>query len=740
MKKLHYHVAPLHNLTKLNKPHHFIGSASLLVMGILFYSAMITQLASAATAPGEDVPIIIRPSSYTISVTKSGSGAVISAPTGINCGSTCSVSYVANSVVTLTATAASGSIFNGWGGSCTGTASTCVLSLNANKAVTANFVPIPLELPYVTINAATSITTNSATLSALVNPNGVSTSVAFRYSPVQSTCSNLSQISASSVFTGSSPITVSRIITGLLPSTTYYYCAIANSSVGSSVSVVKSFVTTTNVVINNYTLTVTKNGTDADLVTSSPTGITGINCGSSCNASFASESVVTLTATASAASSFVSWVGCSSVAGLTCTVSISANKSIIANFAPLPISTKLSAVLDAASPMASNINAGGTNVLFTTIKFSAIGGDVSINTVQINSDALNVSALSNISVYYGTTLLGSSSTLNFTDPSYKWTSISIAPQTIKKDSTMVLRLVADVGSNASGSYRLGLIGLGYNSEHAPTSVNVAFPLYGNLMTVLSTATSTLSVALDASSPAAANIPSSQTGVTFTRIKLSATGGNVTLNNLQINSDSANLSALSNIKIFDDSTLIGSAASLNLSNPTHGWLYADILTPVSVANNTSKILTIKADLSGQASGAYRLGVSGIGFSGSQPNTRVTLPLWGNMMSVQGSNLGIVAGDVIKGAGDPSVYYFDGIKRLLFPNVETYFSWYKDFSNVKTVAISTLTSLPMDKNITIRPGTKLVQKMSDSGFVNVYAVSYPNILHKIPEAKLSTMYPN
>ena len=58
------------------------------------------------------------PTNYTLSVTKSGtgSGTVNSSPAGISCGSDCSQSYSANTQVSLSATASSGSSFAGWSG------------------------------------------------------------------------------------------------------------------------------------------------------------------------------------------------------------------------------------------------------------------------------------------------------------------------------------------------------------------------------------------------------------------------------------------------------------------------------------------------------------------------------------------------------------------------------------------------------------------------------------------------
>jgi hypothetical protein len=91
-------------------------------------------VADSVTVPGTPA------STYTLSVTKpgSGSGTVTSDPAGINCGATCSASFDASTTVDLTAVAAAGSTFSGWGGACSGT-DTCQVTMDAAKAVSAAF-------------------------------------------------------------------------------------------------------------------------------------------------------------------------------------------------------------------------------------------------------------------------------------------------------------------------------------------------------------------------------------------------------------------------------------------------------------------------------------------------------------------------------------------------------------------------------------------------------------------------
>ncbi|MEA3463766.1 MAG: hypothetical protein U9R14_01695, partial [Patescibacteria group bacterium] len=97
----------------------------------------------------------------------------------------------------------------------------------------------------------------------------------------------------------------------------------------------------------------------------------------------------------------------------------------------------------------------------------------------------------------------------------------------------------------------------------------------------------------------------------------------------------------------------------------------------------------------------------------------------------------AGDLIKMDGLSSVYYLaaDG-KRYVFPNEQTYFSWYSDFSSVVTIAQSELESYPLGANVTIRQGTKLVKITTDP---KVYAVeSNGSLLHVPDETTATTLY--
>jgi hypothetical protein len=88
------------------------------------------------------------------------------------------------------------------------------------------------------------------------------------------------------------------------------------------------------------TLTVSKVGTGAGTVTSSPAGIA---CGVTCAADFSSSVTVTLSASAAAGSSFAGWSGSGCAGTGTCLVAMSEARSVTATFDDLPPTATLTA-------------------------------------------------------------------------------------------------------------------------------------------------------------------------------------------------------------------------------------------------------------------------------------------------------------------------------------------------------------------------------------------------------------
>ena len=82
---------------------------------------------------------------YTLKIIKYGKGlgTVTSDLSGINCGSACSATYAAGATVTLTAVAGTNASFIGWkGGDCSGTGTSCTVTMDKTKAVGTIFMPV----------------------------------------------------------------------------------------------------------------------------------------------------------------------------------------------------------------------------------------------------------------------------------------------------------------------------------------------------------------------------------------------------------------------------------------------------------------------------------------------------------------------------------------------------------------------------------------------------------------------
>ncbi|HEV2691301.1 MAG TPA: hypothetical protein VG347_00235, partial [Verrucomicrobiae bacterium] len=103
------------------------------------------------------------------------------------------------------------------------------------------FAPVALSAAPVAITlTASNITVGSATLNASINPGGAATTYWFRYG----TTTGYGSFSATNTLAaGSSPVTVTAPLTGLLQGTTYHFLVVATNSGGTSSATDASFTT-----------------------------------------------------------------------------------------------------------------------------------------------------------------------------------------------------------------------------------------------------------------------------------------------------------------------------------------------------------------------------------------------------------------------------------------------------------------------------------------------------------------
>ena len=253
-------------------------------------------------------PWVTSATTPTLAVTTIGQGTVTSSPAGINCGSVCSHAYPAGTAVILTAQPATGWTFTGWSGACTGTSTTCAVTLTTTTAATAQFTqtnPGNFALGVVVSGAGT---VTSA-------PPGINCGTTCSASFAANTVVTLTATAGGgSTFAGWSGACAPM---GL--STTCAVTMAQAQSVGASFASAGQFV-----------LTVT--GGTGGIVSTTPAAI---DCGTRCIAGFAAGTTVSVIARPDPGYQFTGWTGaCSGTA--TCVLTMNANASVQATFAPLP--------------------------------------------------------------------------------------------------------------------------------------------------------------------------------------------------------------------------------------------------------------------------------------------------------------------------------------------------------------------------------------------------------------------
>ena len=263
---------------------------------------------------------------FLLTVTKSGNGTVTSSsaptqPSQINCGSTCTATYPAGTQVTLTASpdTASGATFSGWsGGGCTGTSTTCNVTMDADKPVTATF------------SAATQRTLT-------VTPSGPSGSgtVTSTSSPTQA-----DQINCGSDCSASYPTGTSVTLNAQPASGFKFDSWSGDATCGTTAACTLTMDAVKNVTATFSALTVVRNLTVTvlpDPSAGSVTCVAGMTPMSQCNGGYDNGTVITITAIPTLPNTQAAWTGCTpdGVTGLTCELTMDANKIVTVTFSGL---------------------------------------------------------------------------------------------------------------------------------------------------------------------------------------------------------------------------------------------------------------------------------------------------------------------------------------------------------------------------------------------------------------------
>jgi prepilin-type N-terminal cleavage/methylation domain-containing protein/uncharacterized repeat protein (TIGR02543 family) len=329
-----------------------------------------TDAAPMRMSSGGDCPA---GSDNALSVFISGAGEVAAtapAAATIDCPQGCVQTFAASTDVTLEATPASGESFIGWGGSCSGTATTCVVTVAGVKNATAAFTGCPTHTfcdpgdhyylvvgvsgsGYVSgdLKSDTGQTISCPDACAIAAPYELGKAYHLVAHPAQGwVFDHWAFENWESVTDCSSDSTCSVTENNIAGSdhhfTAYFLCA-SQSCGGSGGG-------DGNGNLDNLAVRVSGSG----LVQSSPAGIN--SCSSNCNASFDPGAQVTLAAVPTGGSTFTGWSGDCSGSG-SCQVTMSQARTVYANFTTnTPSGSGFAPVLQAAPTIGGDPYVGQT--------------------------------------------------------------------------------------------------------------------------------------------------------------------------------------------------------------------------------------------------------------------------------------------------------------------------------------------------------------------------------------------
>ncbi len=257
-----------------------------------------------------------------------------------------------------------------------------------------------------------------------------------------------------------------------------------------------------------------------------------------------------------------------------------------------------------SQPASQSIVAGAQGFTFATIQLdaSASGEDVRLSSAPVyfldTTGSLD-GYLTGCQLWDGSTALNTGSrVVNTITTATNHTFSFDNSLTVTKGTVKNLDLKCNVASDAAGAGKFGINSGTYSvtgvTSGSTVTATVAGGVYSGTMTVNS---GSFALSVDPSSPSYTTVAAGSTGVTASVLKLRAANEAVSLTKLGLSLTGSDGSAAYNdvvqAHIYDGATLVGTAYFTGNNETATSTLN----TPVTLAKDTDKILTVKVNLAG-----------------------------------------------------------------------------------------------------------------------------------------------
>lgn len=252
------------------------------------------------------------------------------------------------------------------------------------------------------------------------------------------------------------------------------------------------------------------------------------------------------------------------------------------------------------TPAAASVPKGAAFVPFTSFNLTAANdGAITVSSITITRTGVgNADDLSDVYLYDGETRLTSSRTISGSTNKATFAGLTInvpAGSTKKITVRATVATSGDLGNNAFG------IASASDVIASASSVSGSFPLNGNIMSLTTGATAGI-IAYSYQSVADTDVKVGQTAVELGKIKLDTSGSGEDMNVQRItliNNGSAKNTDVANLKLYRDSDLVSSSATINNDKVT--FVFA---TPMKIEKGNSRTFTVKGDVIGGASNTIK----------------------------------------------------------------------------------------------------------------------------------------